>query len=685
MLPSRFLPLCLALCVLVLGFGQSAQAQLNSQEQQLFNLLKNASGQGRPTVEVDPILSKVARARAVDMAKRRYYSHTNPDGKGPNYLVRQAGYPLPDIYSTSASANNIESVSAGYSSASSTWNTLMGSSSHKRHLLAQSSFYAEQTSVGIGYYADSGSEYEFYWVIITAPPAGPSLAISSPAANAGLTVPQATISGTTGGSPVAARVAWQLNGVGNYVNASGTKTWSANVSGLTPGVNTVRVQSFDASGALLGTVARSFRYVVLKPLTVAVEGSGKVSTGFLGTTQRELGVRYTVTATPATGWLFDHWSGSVQATTPSVSFTMQEGLELTAHFRVNPFYARKGVYNGLVLGGNGAHADSGSFKVTTTTSGSFTGKLLYGGKSYTASGKFDANGQATVTIKRTNLTPLVLNLQLDLEGGTDRITGTVSDGTVVSSLSADQALPTTAQHDAFGRYTVSLPPNPEDSGAEYPQGSGYAIMTVNKYGTASLSGALSDGKTFTYSSSVSKFGELPVYLSLLSGAGSLMGEISIAEDGTVSGTLRWTKPARPVDKFFPEGFVTDLPVEGASYVAPAAGTPALEVSLTDNNSALYLADGNLEGVTLQNATLSAKNSVVIKNPTLPSMSFTITPSTGKVTGSFKHPVTKTTARIYGVIRQDRNAATGFFLGQNESGVAIFAPSDSPEMIPPVQH
>ena len=98
-----------ALVYLTLGCVNVAEAQLNSQEQRIVALMQSTGGQQRAFLTVDPILSKVARAKAADMAKRRYFAHTNPDGKGPNYMVKQAGYSLPAGYDQSADGNNIES------------------------------------------------------------------------------------------------------------------------------------------------------------------------------------------------------------------------------------------------------------------------------------------------------------------------------------------------------------------------------------------------------------------------------------------------------------------------------------------------------------------------------------------------------------------------------------------------
>lgn len=677
MISLRHLQLCLAAVFLAAIGLPVAEAQLNSQEQRIATLLTNASGQQRPFVQIDPVLSRVARARAADMAKRHYFAHVNPDGHGPNYLVRQAGYPLPEGYDQSPRGNNIESAAAGDPKADEAWSGWMGSAPHKNHLLAQNSFYVDQTSLGVGYYYDANSDYQHYWVVLTAPPPGPTLSITSPVANAGLAVPQATISGTSGGSPLAARIEYRLEnaeGAGAFANATGTASWNAAVSGLTPGPNTIRVRSISSTGATLKELTRTFRYVVLKPLVVASEGTGTLTAGFLGTSQRELGVRYSITAKPATGWLFDHWSGSAESSSPTVSFTMAEGFALTAHFRMNPFYALKGAYNGLVDADAAAHATSGFLKLSMAVSGAFTGKFTIGGKAYTFSGKFDQGGNATVTIKRSKLPPLTLTLGLDLNGSSQRITGSVTDGTFVADISADHALASPAKHFAAGRYTVSLPPDPEQTASGAPRSPGSALLVVSPVGVATLSGTLADGRTFSATATVSKDGELPIYVSLLSGTGSLAGRASFdSQAGGLDGALLWTKPERLKDRYFPAAFATVVDVTGSRYVAPLRGSPAIEVSATSENSELQLAGGDLQSGVEQAATLLPTNLVTIVDPQLPKLAISITASTGRFTGSFTHPVTKTTSRITGVVLQDRNAAAGFFLGQSASGAAIFTP------------
>ena len=673
---SSLLSLLLTVAFVTIG-APVARAQLNAQEQKIASLLTNAAGQQRPFVQVDPILSKVARARAADMARRHYFAHVNPDGHGPNYLVRQAGYPLPAGYDQSPSGNNIESCAAGDATPEAAWNGWMGSSPHKTHLLALNTFYVGQTSLGVGYCHDPHSDYQHYWVVITAPPPGPTLAITSPAANAGLTVPQATVAGTSGGSPAAARMVIRLensNGIGAFANATGTTSWSGAVNGLVPGPNTVRVRSLDVAVATIKEATRTFRYVVLKPLSVAVEGNGSVTAGFIGTSSRELGAQYSIKATPAAGWLFDRWSGSATSTNATLAFTMQEGFAVTALFRENPFYARRDAYSGLAMAAVPTHASSGLLKISTAVTGAFSGRLALGGRSYAVSGRFDSAGNAQATITRPGMPSLTLALRLDLVGNSG-ISGTVTDGTFVASISADQAPPVTGNHFAAGRYTVSFPANVGDTGPQFPRGAGSALLVVAKSGVGTLTGTLADGRPFTVSTVVAADGTMPVYVPLLGGTASLAGSVAFdAHTGALTGEVRWVKPERPLDRYLPAAFATRLPVRGARYTAPKAGVPALVVSAEQNNSALQLAGGDLQSAVNQSATLLPTNVVAIVDPALPKMALTLTAATGRFTGTFTHPETHALSRITGIILQDANEAAGFFLGQSASGAANFAPA-----------
>lgn len=174
---------CIALAVLLgfVGLRNAAAVEMGADEQKLASLLTGdrAQRRDRSRMHADPILTAVARARAEDMAARRYMAHVNPDGIGPNALVRAAGYPLPAFWGRGRSGNFVESISAGCATAEQAWEGWMRSPAHRTHLLASSSFYRDQTNFGVASYSDPSSPLRHYWVVITAPPSARGEAMQS--------------------------------------------------------------------------------------------------------------------------------------------------------------------------------------------------------------------------------------------------------------------------------------------------------------------------------------------------------------------------------------------------------------------------------------------------------------------------------------------------------------------------
>lgn len=143
-------------------------AQANDEEQGLASLITGASNQQRDFMACNTVLAQVARERAQDMANRNYFGHTNPDGYGPNALVRNAGYRLPGFYASSQDGNNIESIAAGYRTAQAAFEGWMESTGHRVQVLGEAQFYRDQVEFGVGYYYNPNSEYKHYWVFLSA-------------------------------------------------------------------------------------------------------------------------------------------------------------------------------------------------------------------------------------------------------------------------------------------------------------------------------------------------------------------------------------------------------------------------------------------------------------------------------------------------------------------------------------
>src|SRR5690606_2044162 len=126
-------------------------------------------------------------------------------------------------------------------------------------------------------------------------------------------------------------------------------------------------------------------------------------------------------------------------------FEMKEGMVLSANFIDNPFYRFGGVYHGLFSDTeNGVSFETaGSIVVKVTPKHTFSAKLLVDGNSVAVSGKLAIDGTGIATgktrMKIADKPELTVNLALDFAGGSDTISGTVSQGTDWSSaLVADR-------------------------------------------------------------------------------------------------------------------------------------------------------------------------------------------------------------------------------------------------------
>lgn len=141
---------------------------LTAQEAALARLYETSPRQRRRRVGCDPVLARVARIRALDMAARRYFNHVTPDGIGPNRLVEGAGFKLPQSYDSGRRANNVEVIAAGQDTAQAAWEAWMKSRRHRTQVLGTTDFFREQTDYGVGFASVPDSPYGTYWVLISA-------------------------------------------------------------------------------------------------------------------------------------------------------------------------------------------------------------------------------------------------------------------------------------------------------------------------------------------------------------------------------------------------------------------------------------------------------------------------------------------------------------------------------------
>ena len=670
--------LCWLFCVsFILGLASQAAVSLNSEEQTLARYLTTASGQQRDRTQMvaDPRLCQVARTRAADMARRKYFSHVNPDGLGPNALVRAAGYPLPSHYNTAASGNNVESISAGFENAGVAWQNWMGSSGHKTHLLATDSFYRDQTTYGVGFYSDPNSPYVRYYVVITAPPAGDTLSITSPTAGSRVLEDQVTVTGKVSAS--ADRLLYRLenaNGTSEWQQASlpsgsGIGTWSATVPGLVLGNNTIRAKTLNASGETVKEATRSMRMVILTPLTVEVAGDGKITSGFLGTTERELGAAYTIQATPKAGAIFSHWEGFLDSATrdlrlPKQSFEMTEGLALRAHFIPNPFPAVSGNYSGLIVSENPAFEDSGTLRITVTKNGGFSGQLIRGASRLTVRGTLNSAGFATVALGASGLS---LTVQLDLENPTESLSATLSDGTTQWTTVANRRAPVDKSVKRSIRHTFRIAPDVATPTS--PQGFGFGTAVITPSNTVAFAGTLPDGRKVAAAGSLAANGSVEIYAPLFGGRGAFIAPLQISGD-SLQGTANWFKPERLTDSISPAAFHATNAIHGGLYIPPTQSNshhaaPQVEQVLT-------LLGGDLSTAADQKVALDVAGRFSWTEATIPGLKLRMQASTGILSGSFVHPLGG--VRVFrGAMIQADGSAWGFFAGPSEVGAVTLQP------------
>jgi uncharacterized repeat protein (TIGR02543 family) len=163
--------------------------------------------------------------------------------------------------------------------------------------------------------------------------APPTLRIESPKSRQHLDSSVFTLTGKAKDNVAVSHVYYSLNESG-WTNASTTNgwaNWTANVTLKKPGTNTIQAYAVDTSGHLSATDSVSFIYVMTAPLTVLINGSGKISPDYNGKLL-QIGENYSMTAKPGSGVTFVNWTGSATTNGATLEFMMKSNLTFTANF-----------------------------------------------------------------------------------------------------------------------------------------------------------------------------------------------------------------------------------------------------------------------------------------------------------------------------------------------------------------
>jgi hypothetical protein len=473
---------------------------------------------------------------------------------------------------------------------------------------------------------------------------------------------------------------WRKNGakLTESTHLSGTQSNLLTInSALTNDSGRYTVVITNNSGSITSQVATlTVSNATVWTMAVQVVGNGSVSPNYNGQALT-IGNNYTMTAKPGASYVFSKWTGGIYSTAPALTFVMQRALSLQANFVPSPFIPFKGTYNGLFYDTNGVtQLGSGFITLTVTAdSGAFTGKLLIGSAKWPLAGQFDANGNATVTVKRGGMTPLTLALQLDLSGGSDQITGTftINDNSWTAQMVANRAVfdALTNPCPQAGTYTLLIPGTP--GATQSPAGDGFGIVTVTPAGLVTLTGTLADGTPVSQSTTLSKSGQWALYAPVYAfGRGSMLGWLSFTNtlSSDISGLLSWIRPVIPTTPQFTTGFAVTTEAVGSLYIPPANESPILNMG----TGIVALGDGALVQSFTNQIQLNANNTVA--NLSNNGLQLTFNTGNGLFAGKAQDPVTSAYLSFKGIVLQKQNTGGGFFLNQNQSG-EVYLEATSP--------
>ncbi len=473
----------------------------------------------------------------------------------------------------------------------------------------------------------------------------------------------------TGAPPIFYR--WRKNGV-SIPGATNSTLVLSNVH--SPDTANYTVLCANSGGATTSLVARLTVEFFTSPLFIITNGLGAVLPN-LTRSELEIGRIYTVTARPVVGNLFSNWMGAVTSSDPTISFTMESNLTLIVNFVPSPFLPIQGSYRGLFFDTNAlaitnapGHNSAGAFSLRLDGKGGFQGIVKQGARRRKFTGKFSLEHVALVALPATTRNP-ALTLALEIDVANAIISGTVSNATFSSALFALRAPFSSRTNPApnVGSYRAAFPGADDPSLA--PFGDGFMSFVVSTSGRISGRGTVADGSAFTLLTTVLSNTYTPVYVSLYRGGGSLFGWLTATngEVNDVAGTLWWIKPGTVGGSRYAGGFSNQIEVIGSRYVAPATGTPALNLS----NDLVIISGGDLAVPFTNFVTLGEDNKILGDN----SLSLTLSLRQGSLSGSFLDPITASKRTVRGTVLQKQNQARGFFLGPVQSGRVWIGPLD----------
>lgn len=299
----------------------------------------------------------------------------------------------------------------------------------------------------------------------------------------------------------------------------------------------------------------------------------------------------------------------------------------------------------------------GSLKITVSSTGSYSGRLTLGARTFTWTGLIDAlpRGQSPTTsfsIAQGKI-PAAITGSFSLDLGNGLLSGSCQNTLAGSSRSLtgskspwSSTLKPVSTSAAFNT-AVFIPAGALEEGDEdYPQGSGWAVLTLSPSGSVAWTGKLAEGTSITGSIPMGPGGQVSIHQLLYASTGSLQGLVTLnANTGLADGSLKWIKKPATANsvRSYKDGIpLHSLNARGALYTRPAKDTMLLGLqpptSSLDPNSRMLFTGASITGSTFEQG-FQVTTSGTAKIPTSTTlnpqaMTLSLTSSNGRFSGSF---------------------------------------------------
>jgi WD40 repeat protein len=523
-------------------------------------------------------------------------------------------------------------------------------------------------------------------VLSGTPPTGPSVSVTSPVNGANFTATANVTLEAAASSPNGVTSVTYYDESNNNLGSASSSPYSVAWNNLAAGSYTVTAVVLDGSGNTATSGPVNFTVSSnggggggSDTLTVTVVGDGHVVPN-RGSESLVIGRKYLIEAIPVAGNVFNGWSdseGDVITNAADFDFTMESGLALQANFIPNPFPAVDGLYYGIVQSDPTTFEGAGKITVSVTPSGTFTAGFYFGDAVYSFAGKFANDGYYSRSIPRGRNSPLLVDLTLDTNSGSGDITGTISDGTVISSVSAARRSYNVRNNPApVGHYTIVIPP--DTSQPNNPQGYGVGLVTIAATGLVTINGRLADGVAFSDATYLSQDKTFPLFALVNAGRESISGLMTVESlnGSDLDGTVSWFR--QPVNNagYYSTGFANVVTLIGSLYTNPPAGSAALQVSPGTDDASVTLTAADFANPLTFTGDLNTRFQFITDTAsttsTPPKRYTMVLNRNGIFSGSFVDPNSNKLATFFGALFPDSNVGEGYFLSGGQSGSIVIS-------------